>query len=188
MRGIDARRVRERLAYIGEQVEDLRQLVAQSGTALLQDSWKVRGVRYTLQTAIEAMIDILYHLAAKALSFAPAHAREAVDHLSQHGLITAEEARLFREMIGFRNRLVHPRASTTPGCTRSSPIAWRTSIGSATPSCASSPAPTPERPSPGRGAMRVYASAIWTPIREDRSTTPLTLRGLRRLRAHPFAP
>lgn len=107
MTGVDAHRVRERLAYIREQVEDLRELVAQSGAALLQDRWKVRGARYALQTAIEAMIDILYHLTAKAFSFAPTHAREAVDYLWQRGLFTAEEASLFREMIAFRNRLVH---------------------------------------------------------------------------------
>lgn len=107
MTGIDEGRVRERLAYICEQVRDLRQLAAQAGPALLQDRWLIRGARYALQTAIEAMIDILYHLSAKGFSFAPAHAREAVDHLWKKGLINEDEAEIFREMIGFRNRLFH---------------------------------------------------------------------------------
>lgn len=70
MKDVQIERVREKLAYIEEQTAALTGLVKQTTlSAFRRDPWKVRGARYALQTAIEAMIDTLYHLAAKGFSF-----------------------------------------------------------------------------------------------------------------------
>lgn len=105
---VDIQRLLEKLAFIAQQAADLRRL-ADSVTReqFTADPWLVRGAKYALQTAIEAMLDTLYHLAAKAFSHAPADGRDALNHLAGHGVFTAEEAEVIREMIGFRNRLVH---------------------------------------------------------------------------------
>ena len=105
---IDRQRVLEKLAYLEEQLADLAQL-AQEATedTLAKDPWKGRGVRYALQTAIEAIIDIVYHVAAKGYSHAPADARDAVQYLARQGVFPESEAEVLTQMIRFRNRLVH---------------------------------------------------------------------------------
>lgn len=105
---LDVERVQEKLAFIAQQAADLRRLAQEvTRERFTADGWLVRGAKYALQTAIEAMLDVLYHLAVKAASYAPADGRDALNHLTGRGVFTEEEAVVFQEMIGFRNRLVH---------------------------------------------------------------------------------
>ncbi len=60
-----------------------------------------------LLTAIEALIDIAYHLSAKRLDTAPADARDAFQRLREAGLITPETVARMSPLIGFRNRVAH---------------------------------------------------------------------------------
>lgn len=45
------------------------------------------GLKYALQTAIEALVDLAYHLCAKLYMHAPADARDALVVLAQQGAI-----------------------------------------------------------------------------------------------------
>ncbi|MEW6045086.1 MAG: DUF86 domain-containing protein [Bacillota bacterium] len=106
---IDRQRVEERLAYIRGETTALRALL-QSQTdvsVLLQDPWKRRGVRYALQTAIEAIADVAYHICAKGFHYAPPDPHEALDRLGQEGVLTTELLSRLHGMVGLRNRLVH---------------------------------------------------------------------------------
>lgn len=105
---VDRERVDDKAAYIREQVGAVRQLIAsRQKAALLADPWLVKGLKYALQTAIEAVIDLAYHVCAKALSYAPADAREAVTKLGEGGVLAPGEVAKYHAMIGFRNRIVH---------------------------------------------------------------------------------
>lgn len=105
---IDTERVMQKIAFIREQLGDIRMLTSEKKRAeILNDKILVKGLKYSLQTAIEAMIDIAYHLAVKKYNFAPEEARAAFKILRKNGVIKDEEYRTFSAMVGFRNRIVH---------------------------------------------------------------------------------
>jgi uncharacterized protein YutE (UPF0331/DUF86 family) len=47
-------------------------------------------LKYSLQTAVEAMIDLAYHVAAKKFGHAPTDARDALRILAEEGIIEKE--------------------------------------------------------------------------------------------------
>lgn len=105
---IDAQRIRTRLAYIQEQITAIQSLTStKAREEILADPWVVRGIKYALQTAIEAMIDIAYHVAAKQFNMAPTDSRHALGILAEKGLYSQDELRVYGSMISFRNRVVH---------------------------------------------------------------------------------
>jgi len=93
-----------KLTYLREQVDALRSIPAQPAGPVA--AWVARGVRYCVQTAVEAMIDLCYHLSAKRLKHAPTNAHDALDALAQAGLVPGEPIGRWHHMIGLRNRLV----------------------------------------------------------------------------------
>lgn len=112
---IDKERVLQKIAYIREQVSAIEELVKTSKRQeLLNDPWKLRGVKYALQTAIEAVIDIAYHIAAKKYNYPPADARDALRVLEKNGAISIDDFNNYTAMVGFRNRLVHGYQEISP--------------------------------------------------------------------------
>lgn len=107
-RGPDRERVMHKLAFITQQVDDLRRLAGSvDPERFVADAWLIRGAKYALQTAIEAMIDVAYHLSARAFSHPPTDAGDALETLRANGLFAPEDGPTFMEMIRFRNRVVH---------------------------------------------------------------------------------
>jgi uncharacterized protein YutE (UPF0331/DUF86 family) len=112
---IDSDRILQKIAYIREQVSAVEDLVKTSERqAILNDPWKLKGIKYSLQTAIEAMIDVAYHVIAKKYNYPPADARDALRALAGNGVITSDEFDTFTGMVGFRNRLVHGYQELSP--------------------------------------------------------------------------
>jgi uncharacterized protein YutE (UPF0331/DUF86 family) len=106
--GIDRERIIQKAAFIKEQTAALRSLAAQrSKAAILGDRWVIKGIKYSLQTAIEACIDLAYHICAKRLSQAPVESRDAFKRLAAAGIISEAELLQYSAMVGFRNRVVH---------------------------------------------------------------------------------
>jgi uncharacterized protein YutE (UPF0331/DUF86 family) len=60
------------------------------------------------------MIDMAYHVSTKHLAHAPTDARDALGALAQNGILSADEMRTFKTMVGFRNRLVHGYEGISP--------------------------------------------------------------------------
>jgi uncharacterized protein YutE (UPF0331/DUF86 family) len=81
---------------------------------VLNDPWKMRGIRYSVQTSIEAMVDVAYHLAAKLYGYPPVDVRDAFQTLRRHGLISAADFETYAAMVSFRNRLVHGYQDISP--------------------------------------------------------------------------
>ena len=67
----------------------------------------VKGLKYSLQTSIEALIDIAYHLSAKQFNHAPVDAREALQFLISKKVLPSDQFETYSAMVGFRNRVVH---------------------------------------------------------------------------------
>lgn len=105
---IDTERVMQKIAFIREQLGDIKTLIsAKNRTEILNDKLLVKGLKYSLQTAIEAMIDIAFHIAAKKYNYAPEDARDAFRILRKNEVIGDAEFKTFSAMVGFRNRMVH---------------------------------------------------------------------------------
>lgn len=112
---IDKERVQQKIAYIREQASAIEELVKTSGRQeILNDPWKLRGVKYALQTAIEAIIDIAYHIVAKKYNYPPADARDALRVLEKNGAISTDDFDNYTAMVGFCNRLVHGDQEISP--------------------------------------------------------------------------
>ncbi len=111
----DEERILAKAAFIREQVKAIQDLIAdRSKEAIIYDQWVLKGLKYSLQIAIEAMIDMGYHISAKQFAHAPVDARDAFRVLLTNQIIGQEEFELYSSMIGFRNRIVHGYQEVSP--------------------------------------------------------------------------
>lgn len=105
---IDMERILQKITFIKEQIYDIESLTAEkSRTEILGTKIFLKGLKYSLQTAIESMIDIAFHIAVKKYNYAPEETRDAFRILRRNGCIKEEEYKNFSAMVGFRNRVVH---------------------------------------------------------------------------------
>lgn len=113
--GLDHERMMAKIGYIREQLVSIKELLnKKKKEEILADSWLVKGLKYSLQTAMEAMIDLAYHVAAKKFGHAPGDARDAMRVLLEGGLIARNNWPVYSAMIGFRNRVVHGYQEVSP--------------------------------------------------------------------------
>jgi len=104
----------QKIAYIKEQLSDIKTLTdTREAGEILSDKILVKGLKYSLQTAIESMIDVAFHIAAKQYHCAPEESRDAFRILKNNKAITNEEFEIFSAMVGFRNRMVHLYQNTS---------------------------------------------------------------------------
>jgi len=105
---LDYERINNKIVYINEQISSLRGLLSKKKQAeIINDPWLIKGIKYSLQTAIEALIDICYHICVKKFSHVPLDARDAMRLLVENGIISSDKLHVYSAMIGFRNRVVH---------------------------------------------------------------------------------
>ncbi|HVB10447.1 MAG TPA: hypothetical protein VNM16_08810, partial [Bacillota bacterium] len=71
---VDRDRILEKLTYLDGQINLLRQAPQAPGDPLV-----VSGVRYAIQTAVEAIIDVCFHLSAKVARHVPQGAHDALN-------------------------------------------------------------------------------------------------------------
>jgi len=105
---IDRDRILRKIAYIKEEVTPLNELLQnKTFSEILKDKWQIKGIKYSLQTSIEAMIDIAFHISSKAFNKAPVDGRDAFTILAQNGVLKEENLLTYLKMIAFRNKIVH---------------------------------------------------------------------------------
>ncbi len=110
----DKELIYEKIAFIREQTADIRSLIGEKPyEEIISDSWIIKGLKYSLQTSVEALIDIVYHLSAKHYKHAPADARDALQLLTEKNLLRKDEYEKYSAMVGFRNRVVHGYQQTS---------------------------------------------------------------------------
>lgn len=71
------------------------------------DQLWLRGIKYTLVTAVEGCIDIAQHLCASEGWGPPRDNGDALELLGRHGVLDGALAARLRRAVGFRNVLVH---------------------------------------------------------------------------------
>lgn len=97
--------VLKKLADIETFVAQLRRLgrPAEIGKDLVQE----RFIEHTLQIAIQAILDVASHIVSDDRLGEPRNAREMIELLGRHDWITEELVETLRQVIGFRNLVVH---------------------------------------------------------------------------------
>jgi uncharacterized protein YutE (UPF0331/DUF86 family) len=104
---VSAKVVTSRLAWIQEMLAGITALPMESETRFTQDPRNAAAAESYLRRAIEALLDLGRHLLAKGFGQAVSEYKEIANALHEAGLLTAEEARLMRDIAGYHNRLVH---------------------------------------------------------------------------------
>lgn len=104
---LDHDRLRARLEDITRAVKRLRRLHLLDRQAFLADEDSQDIARSRLLTAIEAALNICYHVAAKRLGRVPESYAECFTVLGENGLLDPPLADRLALMAQFRNRLVH---------------------------------------------------------------------------------
>lgn len=101
----DAALLLKKLALIETCVADLRRLARPD--ALKADIRERRFVEHTLQIAIQAALDVASHVVSDLRLGEPRTSRELFDLLERNGWLNTPLAATLRNMVGFRNILVH---------------------------------------------------------------------------------
>lgn len=107
MAEVDTNKLRDKVHFICERVEQLRVYAATPRNVFLADETLQYASVRALQVAIEAMIDIANHVVARLRLGIPKTYAEAFDLLVRAGILPAEGRDTFRAMVRFRNRAVH---------------------------------------------------------------------------------
>ena len=97
--------VEKKLAEIETHVRELRTLA--DPARLRSDLKEERFVAHTLQLAIQAVLDTASHIVSDERLGEPRAYRDLFTHLERDGWIPGDLADRLRQMVGFRNVLVH---------------------------------------------------------------------------------
>jgi uncharacterized protein YutE (UPF0331/DUF86 family) len=101
----DPELVAKRLAVIETCVQQLRSLARPE--AIREDIREERFVEHTLQIAIQAVLDVASHIVSDERLGEPETNRELIDLLVKGSKLPSALASTLRDMVGFRNVIVH---------------------------------------------------------------------------------
>ncbi|MEW5961255.1 MAG: DUF86 domain-containing protein [Chloroflexota bacterium] len=99
--------VQARIAIIEENLTKLEQIPQANFDEFIADFRNVESTKHLLQTAIEAMVDICSHCAARLRLHTPENGTKLVHALAKANLIPSEHVPIYAQMIRFRNLVVH---------------------------------------------------------------------------------
>ena len=100
-------RITRRFELLRENVGKLRELAALPEADFLSDFARVEAAKHLLQTSIEAVIDVAVQILSTLNEPLPGHHAGVFEALSRHGVVPAERVETYRQMVAFRNRVVH---------------------------------------------------------------------------------
>lgn len=100
-------RIRSRLQDISRAVDRLSRIRALGESAFLADVDSQDIARARLLTAMEACLNICYHVCAKKLKRVPENYGQCFSVIAESGVISSDLGKRLSAMVGLRNRLVH---------------------------------------------------------------------------------
>lgn len=95
------------LANLNGYVEKLHWLAALPRQAFLDDFTKVESAKHLLQVSVECCLDMSHHVIASERFRAPKSYVESFEILVEQGILPDAFLPTLRQMVHFRNRLVH---------------------------------------------------------------------------------
>jgi uncharacterized protein YutE (UPF0331/DUF86 family) len=111
---IDSKVVAQRVFWISQMVDSLKDLQLEEKGSFLADRHKVAAAESYLRRALEALFDIGRHILAKRFAYPATEYRDIAKGLSDKGIVVEKEAESMRKMAGYRNRMVHFYHEITP--------------------------------------------------------------------------
>lgn len=105
--GLNRDLIQRRFQDINRSLERLEQLRALPKDAFLTDQDLLDIASYRLLTAIEAAIQICFHISAQRLHRVPEEYAECFAILGEAGILSPELSQSLQKMARFRNMLVH---------------------------------------------------------------------------------
>ena len=88
-------------------VEKLKHLASLRREEFLSDFTKVESAKHLFQVSVESCIDVSNHIIASERFRAPKSYAETFEILAEQGVIEKDFLPTLRQMVQFRNRLVH---------------------------------------------------------------------------------
>ncbi len=99
--------VLERISWVREMLRSVRTLPLSSYDEFVSDKRNVASAESFLRRGIEALLDLGRHILAKGFAVVVAEYKEIGLRLHHEGVLTEDQAELFRVIAGYRNRMVH---------------------------------------------------------------------------------
>jgi len=104
---IDSKVVAQRVFWISQMTDALKDLRLEEKAAFFADRHKIAAAESYLRRALEALFDIGRHILAKRFAYPATEYKEIAKGLSENRVLVEKEAELMRKMAGYRNRMVH---------------------------------------------------------------------------------
>jgi uncharacterized protein YutE (UPF0331/DUF86 family) len=104
---IDATKVLAKVRLIKENLVKLDQLKKVPEEVFKKDFEKYDSAKYSLQTSIEAMIDICNHIISRKCLGMPKNKADSFIILCQNNILSPDMQSTYTAMARFRNRVVH---------------------------------------------------------------------------------
>ena len=111
---IDSSVVAQRIFWISQMMDSLKDLRLEEKVAFLADRHKIAAAESYLRRALEALFDIGRHILAKRFAYPVTEYKEIAKGLSSNKVLVEKEAELMRKMAGYQNRMVHFYHEITP--------------------------------------------------------------------------
>jgi uncharacterized protein YutE (UPF0331/DUF86 family) len=99
--------IAERVSWVRQMIASIKTLPMQTYRQFADDPRNVASAESYLRRGLEALMDLGRHVLAKGFGVAVTEYKEIGDKLTENMVISVEDAKLFRQMAGYRNRMVH---------------------------------------------------------------------------------
>jgi len=104
---LDATVVTDRIQWVDRMIAGIRALPLDSLDAFTADARTVAAAESYLRRALEALLDLGRHVLAKGFGRPVSEYKEIASELVTLEILDDAEGTLFRELAGYRNRMVH---------------------------------------------------------------------------------
>ena len=104
---VDQEKVRQKLQFMRARMKELDRFQNMTEEDFTADRLFPSAATRMLQITIEAMLDLCAHIAVREGWGLPKSYQEAVSLVADHGIIPRAMLDTYRQMVRFRNRVVH---------------------------------------------------------------------------------
>ena len=99
--------VAERISWVREMVHSVQTLPTTSYEEFIDDPRNTASAESYIRRGIEALLDLGRHILAKGFAIAVTEYKDIGTKLFEEGILSQDEGILFRQIAGYRNRMVH---------------------------------------------------------------------------------
>jgi uncharacterized protein YutE (UPF0331/DUF86 family) len=105
---IDAEKINRYLLEIRARHREIDILLSENtDEGILQDAWRLKGLKYTLIEVAEAMANVLQHILAKDMGEPVTGYAETIIRAGELRILPAELSKKLKPFFDFRNSLIH---------------------------------------------------------------------------------